>query len=74
MALPKQSAPVHRPHFVRPGTCVDLENGLPEDLVAIRIDLLHGANFNDPAVFAPRSYNQVMHSGRCGSGYARRLF
>ena len=68
MTFPKQSPPVQRPHFVQPGTCVDLENGRPEDLVAIRIDLLHGANYNDPAVFAQRSYNQVMHSGFHGFG------
>lgn len=68
MTFPKQSPPVQRPHFVQPGICVDVENGRPEDLVAIRIDLLHGANYNDPAVFAQRSYNQVMHSGFGGFG------
>jgi cyanobactin biosynthesis protein (PatB/AcyB/McaB family) len=63
MTFPKQTAPVHRPHFIQPATCIDVENGTLENLVHIRMDLLHGANYNDPAVFAQRSYNQVMHSG-----------
>jgi hypothetical protein len=41
---------------------VDLENGRIEDLVHIRVDLLHAANYNDPPAFANRSFNQVMHS------------
>jgi hypothetical protein len=41
---------------------VDLENGTVDDLVHIRMDLLHGANYNDPPAYANRSYNQVMHS------------
>jgi cyanobactin biosynthesis protein (PatB/AcyB/McaB family) len=42
---------------------VDVENGSVESLVSIRMKLLHGANYNDPAAYALRSYNQVMHSG-----------
>ncbi|CDM96168.1 MAG: cyanobactin biosynthesis system PatB/AcyB/McaB family protein [Limnospira sp. PMC 1291.21] len=68
MTFPKQSAPVKRPHFTQPALAVDLEDGEIEDLVHIRMDLLHGANYNDPAVFAPRSYNQVMHSGFASMG------
>ncbi|NEP57716.1 MAG: cyanobactin biosynthesis system PatB/AcyB/McaB family protein [Symploca sp. SIO2G7] len=63
MRLPKLSPPVKRPHFVQPSAAVDVENGRFEDLVAIRMDLLHGANYNDPAAFEYRSYNQVMKSG-----------
>jgi cyanobactin biosynthesis protein (PatB/AcyB/McaB family) len=62
MRLPLLSPPIQRPHFIQPGLCVDLENGRPEDLVHIRMDLLHAANYNDPAAFANRSFNQVMHS------------
>jgi len=69
MAFPKQAAPVQRPHFTQPALAVDVENGSAESLVSIRMDLLHGANYNDPAVFAQRSYNQVMHSGF--GGFAR---
>lgn len=68
MNLPILSPPVKRPHFVEPSTAVDVEHGRVEDLVAIRMDLLHGANYNDPAVFANRSYNQVMTSGGYGFG------
>ncbi|MDY6784474.1 MAG: cyanobactin biosynthesis system PatB/AcyB/McaB family protein [Cyanobacteriota bacterium] len=68
MTQPKQAPPVQRPHFVQPASCVDVENGDLESLVHIRMDLLHGANYNDPAVFAQRSYNQVMHSGFGGFG------
>lgn len=62
MRLPVLSPPVKRPHFVQPALCVDLEDGLPEDLVHIRMDLLHGANYNDPSAYANRSFSQVMHS------------
>jgi cyanobactin biosynthesis protein (PatB/AcyB/McaB family) len=47
---------------MQPAISVDLENGRVEDLVHIRMDLLHGANYNDPAPFEYRSYNQVMTS------------
>ena len=63
MTLPKQTPPVKRPHFLQPATCVDVENGSAESLVSIRMKLLHGANYHDPAAYALRSYNQVMHSG-----------
>ncbi|RAM49410.1 MAG: cyanobactin biosynthesis system PatB/AcyB/McaB family protein [Hapalosiphonaceae cyanobacterium JJU2] len=62
MRLPILSPPVKRPDVIQPGLCVDLENGSPDDLVHIRMDLLHGANYNDPPAFANRSFNQVMHS------------
>jgi cyanobactin biosynthesis protein (PatB/AcyB/McaB family) len=42
---------------------VDVENGSPESLVSVRMKLLHGANYNDPAAYALRTYNQVVHSG-----------
>ena len=55
MRLPKQSAPVKRPDLIHPHESVDVIHGRIEDLVAIRMDLLHGANYNDPAVFAYRT-------------------
>ena len=70
MTLPKQTPPVHRPHFIQPALAVDVENGALDSLVHIRMDLLHGANYNDPAAFVQRSYNQVMHSG--GGSWGRR--
>jgi cyanobactin biosynthesis protein (PatB/AcyB/McaB family) len=63
MTFPKQSAPVKRPHFTQPAHAVDVETGSADDLVNIRMKLLHGANYNDPAAYAPRGYHQVMHAG-----------
>ncbi|MEB3883427.1 cyanobactin biosynthesis system PatB/AcyB/McaB family protein [Lyngbya sp. CCY1209] len=74
MAFPKQAAPVKRPHFTQPALAVDVENGSIDSLVHIRMDLLHGANYNDPAVFAPRSYDRVMNSGWSGFGGIGRHF
>jgi cyanobactin biosynthesis protein (PatB/AcyB/McaB family) len=61
--FPHQSIPVQRPHFLQPATCVDVEHGSAESLVSIRLKLLHGANYNDPAAYAQRGYQQVMRSG-----------
>ncbi|WP_438022198.1 cyanobactin biosynthesis system PatB/AcyB/McaB family protein [Sorangium sp. So ce233] len=51
MRIPIQAPPVKRPHFVQPHECVDVEHGECEDLVSVRVDLQHGANYNDPAHF-----------------------
>ncbi|HAX76091.1 MAG TPA: cyanobactin biosynthesis system PatB/AcyB/McaB family protein, partial [Cyanobacteria bacterium UBA11372] len=59
MRLPKQSPPVKRPDIIYPHRSVDVIHGREEDLVSIRMDLLHGANYNDPAAFAYRSYDQL---------------
>lgn len=56
MKFPRLSPPVKRPHFVEPALAVDVEHGRIEDLVGIRMDLLHGANYNDPAAFVPFRY------------------
>ncbi len=56
MKLPKQSPPVKRPHFVRTYECVDVIHGEGEDLLSIRMDLMHGANYNDPGQFQYPSY------------------
>lgn len=64
MSLPKQSMPVKRPDLVDPSSCVDFLDGTPLENVLMIMDLIHGANYNDPAAFANRSYSQVMHSGR----------
>ncbi|MCW6049896.1 cyanobactin biosynthesis system PatB/AcyB/McaB family protein [Lyngbya sp. CCAP 1446/10] len=71
MKLPKLSAPVKRPELIHPYHSVDVVNGRSEDLVDIRIDLMHGANYNDPAPFAYRSYQQLKTSG-CGCWGGRR--
>ncbi|MEM8638242.1 MAG: cyanobactin biosynthesis system PatB/AcyB/McaB family protein [Cyanobacteria bacterium P01_G01_bin.54] len=74
MTFPKQTPPVKRPHFTQPALTVDVENGSADSLVQIRMDLLHGANYNDPAVFVQRGYDQVMRSGWGRMGSRGRSF
>lgn len=67
MRLPKLSAPVKRPDIIYPHRAIDAVHGRPEDLLHIRMDLLHGANFNDPPQFQYPSYQQLKASSyRCG--------
>lgn len=66
MRLPKLSPPVKRPDIIYPHRSVDVIHGRVEDLVSILMDLLHGANYNDPAAFQNRSYQQIKSS--CGYG------
>jgi cyanobactin biosynthesis protein (PatB/AcyB/McaB family) len=63
MKLPKQSAPIERPDLVPPHEAVDVVHGGVEDLVKVRMKLLHGANYNDPAGFQYRSYDRLKSSG-----------
>jgi cyanobactin biosynthesis protein (PatB/AcyB/McaB family) len=63
MKLPKQSLPVKRNELIQPHEAVDVIHGSVEALVKVRIKLLHGANYNDPAAFQHRSYNQLKTSG-----------
>lgn len=65
MRLPKQAPPVKRGEVIAPHQAVDVIHGRVEDLIAVRMDLLHGANFNDPAAFRQRSYSQLKTSGGC---------
>lgn len=51
MSLPMQVPPVRRPDLVQPHTVVDVVHGTPQQLIAMRMRLTHGANFNDPAPF-----------------------
>ncbi|MBE9161249.1 MULTISPECIES: cyanobactin biosynthesis system PatB/AcyB/McaB family protein [Microcoleaceae] len=71
MNLPKLSPPVKRPELIHPHRSVDVVNGRSEELVDIRIRLMHGANYNDPAPFAYRSYQQLKSSS-CGCWGGRR--
>jgi cyanobactin biosynthesis protein (PatB/AcyB/McaB family) len=67
MRLPKLSTPVKRPDIIYPHRAVDVIHGRIEDLVSIRMDLLHGANYNDPAAFGARGYQQIKTS--CSVGF-----
>jgi cyanobactin biosynthesis protein (PatB/AcyB/McaB family) len=55
--------------YIYPHRTVDVTLGTTADLVAIRIDLLHGANFNDPAAHQHRTYQQFKSS--CAYGCFR---
>ena len=59
---PILSKPVKRPHFVDPSTCVDVVHGTRDQLLRVGIQLVHGANYNDPAAFAWPNPQQVMSS------------
>jgi cyanobactin biosynthesis protein (PatB/AcyB/McaB family) len=50
---------VRRPELVHPHRTVDVVRGTAEQLVAIRIALTHGANYNDPAPFAYAAYDHL---------------
>ncbi|MEZ4552734.1 MAG: cyanobactin biosynthesis system PatB/AcyB/McaB family protein [Dehalococcoidia bacterium] len=56
---PPQLAPVRRPHFIQPHTCVEVDGGPLEQLLWIRMKLLHGANYNDPAYYM-QHHNDVL--------------
>lgn len=47
--MPKQAQPVKRPQLIEPYKTVDVIQGEEESLLNVRFDLLHGANYNDPA-------------------------
>ena len=57
--LPNLSAPVDRRRLHLPQLGVDLIHGDTEALFALRMALLHGANFNDPAGWTAN------HGGSC---------
>lgn len=63
MRLPNLSPPVRRPDVIYPHHSVDVIHGTADELLAIRLKLLHGANYNDPAAFVHRSYQQLKSSG-----------
>lgn len=53
MKLPEQSPPVRRPELIQPHRTLDVVHGTPAELVALRLSLMHGANYNDPQAFTP---------------------
>jgi cyanobactin biosynthesis protein (PatB/AcyB/McaB family) len=53
MSLPPQAPPVHRPSLIDPHRVVEVKDGSVHQLLRARMYLLHGANFNDPAPWAP---------------------
>ncbi len=66
--MPIQAAPVRRPELVHPHRTLDVEHGTPEELFAVRMALLHGANYNDPAPFDACAAARNWGTGACGGG------
>jgi cyanobactin biosynthesis protein (PatB/AcyB/McaB family) len=66
--MPKQAPPVRRPELIQPHTVIAVDHGSIEQLIKIRMDLMHGANFNDPAPFAFPIYQRAQQSTMRGRG------
>lgn len=62
MCFPNQTPPIRRPELIQPHRCVDVVRGTPEQLIAMRMRLTHGANINDPQRFAYPSYERMTTS------------
>jgi cyanobactin biosynthesis protein (PatB/AcyB/McaB family) len=62
MVRPPQAPPVRRPELVRPHDTIDVVRGTGDQLIARRIELMHGANFNDPPAFEFPAYHRMMVS------------
>lgn len=62
MSLPSQAPPVRRPQLVEPHLAVEVRRGTAHQLLRVRMYLLHAANHNDPAPYAPRSPERMMVS------------
>ena len=58
MSLPRQSPPVTRPDVIDPSSTVDVNRGNLAYLIRVRMELTHGANYNDPAHFAMQSHHR----------------
>ncbi|MEV4239035.1 cyanobactin biosynthesis system PatB/AcyB/McaB family protein [Nocardia sp. NPDC050408] len=68
MRLPPQAPPVPRPDLVQPHRTVDVVHGTAQQLISIRIQLMHGANFSDPQYWAWPSYSRAQQSSHGGCG------
>lgn len=64
--LPRQAPPVRRPDLVEPHTTVDLVHGEADEIADVLIDLLLGANYNDPPAWSPPSYARMQVSSVAG--------
>jgi cyanobactin biosynthesis protein (PatB/AcyB/McaB family) len=60
---PRQAPPVRRPDLVAPHTAVDLVHGDADEIGDILLDLLLGANYNDPQSWRMPSYDRLKLSG-----------
>lgn len=60
--MPSQVPPVKRPEVVEPHKVVDLEHGEGSDIVTVLMELLHGANFNDPPALNTPPFERLLGS------------
>jgi cyanobactin biosynthesis protein (PatB/AcyB/McaB family) len=57
---PIQSPPVRRPELVEPSSGLDLDTSHILASVRSRLEIMHGANFNDPSPFQPMNFSDRM--------------
>ncbi|MGC7102942.1 cyanobactin biosynthesis system PatB/AcyB/McaB family protein [Amycolatopsis lurida] len=62
--MPKLAPPVRRPELIQPHRVVEISRGSTDRLIAMRMRLMHGANFNDPQAFAYPSHERMRVSAR----------
>lgn len=56
---PRQARPVRRPDMIRPHTVADVTQGTAEQLITLRMQLMHGVNINDPQYFRFPTYQRL---------------
>jgi cyanobactin biosynthesis protein (PatB/AcyB/McaB family) len=61
--LPPQSRPVRRPDLIVIHRTVEVYHGTPEQLVGIRLAMMHGANYNDPAHYVGSTFYGLKRQG-----------
>lgn len=60
--LPLQVDSINRKDIIQPYSCIDLIKGNRRDHINLYLDLLHGANYNDPQPFSVMSYAQAKYT------------
>ena len=60
--MPPQHPPVKRPDVIYPHRSIDCEHGNDRDVIKVRMDLMHGANYNDPTYYRQPSYQDMIPS------------
>lgn len=61
--IPPQHPPVKRPDVIYPHRAVDCDHGDDHAVIKVRLDLMHGANYNDPPYYRYPSYQTMIPSG-----------
>ena len=53
---PVQSPPVRRPELVDPSSVLELDESHVLASIRTRLEIMHGANYNDPSPYQPMDY------------------